>query len=110
MKKITDLKIYMLISYIWFFFIIGLFCPEKNNKKLKFHVGQGMIFTVFSFLLGIVTSIITDIMNPFIPFIKTIFNIILLIINLGLIIYGMVNVIHDSEEKLPIIGKYAFYK
>ena len=35
-----NIKIYKVLSYIGILWLIGLLVDEKNDEKLKFHVGQ----------------------------------------------------------------------
>ena len=105
-------KIFHILSYITVLFIISLFIPEKDNKAVKFHCGQGMILTILDIAAGIVLSILGSILG-WIAIIGVLLSIISTLVGIAvlvLIIIGIVNAINDKEEPLPVIGKYAFYK
>lgn len=129
--KKDSLRTYKILSYISLFWIIGLFVPEKSNKELKFHVGQGMILTIFYICICIVAKIINNlfISNIFRSEITylgirtgvfttsklgltliSIVNTIVIVLVVVYSIIGIINVVKRKKEHLPIIGKYAFYK
>lgn len=121
-KSKTDIKVYNILSYIAILWLVGLLGPDKDNKKVRFHVGQGMLVT----LLWITISIINNV------FIANIFRstyvvwgvsytsgisslgytimTLLSLIPLVFSIIGIINAINGNENELPIIGKFAFYK
>lgn len=124
-------KIYRVLSYIGLLWLVGLFVKEKDNKDVRFHVGQGMILTIANLCASFVVNLINNLFvsNIFkkeviyfgIPTgvyttngigiaIQTIFNLALA----GFVIYfmatGIINALRNDSKYLPIIGKYAFYK
>ena len=119
-KKSDNIKIYKILSYIGFLWIIGLFVPEKNDKKLRFHVGQGIIVSIVNNL--IVANIFRhEIMYFGYPTgvynvsgvgvaIQTILNLALVAATIAYAVIGIMNVVNNKEKELPIIGKLAFYK
>lgn len=114
-------KLYKILSYIGFLWLIGLLVkPEKEKKDVKFHVGQGIILTIFSVALPIVVSIVNKILLA-IGFsswsmlgIMSIICTLLTLASWGLVItlaiIGLVNVCKNQDKPLPIIGRFAFYK
>lgn len=130
-KKSDNIKIYKILSYIGFLWIIGLFVPEKNDKKLRFHVGQGIILTIFEFCASFVVSIVNNLIvanifrHEIMYFgyptgvynvsgvgvaIQTILNLALVAVTIAYAVIGIMNVVNNKEKELPIIGKLAFYK
>ena len=53
-----DTKVFKIVSYIGILWILGLFCGSKNDSKVRFHVGQGIILTIACVAAGIVAGII----------------------------------------------------
>lgn len=106
-------KIFHILSYIWVLFIISLFIPEKDNKAVRFHCGQGMILTIFSILCGAVETVLGFAIG-WIPFIGIVVcwlvGAVLGIASIVLMVIGIINAVNDKEEELPFIGKYAFYR
>lgn len=106
-------KVFHILSYIWILFVISLFIPDKNNRAVRFHCGQGMILTIFSVLCGAVDFVLGLVIG-WIPYVGALVcgavSLVLGIASIVLMIIGIVNAVNDKEEPLPIIGKYAFYK
>ena len=50
--------VFKIVSYIGILWILGLFCGSKNDSKVRFHVGQGIILTIACVAAGIVAGII----------------------------------------------------
>lgn len=99
------------VAYIPLLFLIPLFAGS-NSPYAKFHANQGIIFTIFSFLLGIVFGIVGAILG-IIPVLGTIVGILLWAIEviavIGLLIIGMYNVSQGKAKRLPIIGGLATF-
>lgn len=126
-----DTKVFKILSYIGILWLIGLFCQHKNDSKVKFHVGQGIILSIISFALSVVvnlvnTLIIYKIFRTEVTFfgygtgqyqisglglaISGMLTFASSACIIALAIIGIVNVCKDQDKELPIIGKYAFYK
>lgn len=105
-------KIFHILSYIPYLFLISLFIPEKNNPTVRFHCGQGMILTIVSLVFEIIFTILGFILgwSSILAYIVAIPAAIIDIAVFVLIIIGIVNAVNDKETPLPIIGQYAFYK
>lgn len=129
--KSNEVKTYSILSYIGILWIIGLFVPQKDDKSLKFHIGQGMILTILEVGLGIISSILNSVlianifrqeiitwgMNTGVYTVGT-FGLVLMgliswtvtIIAIVYAVIGISNVLNNKQKELPIIGKFAFYK
>ncbi len=128
-QKMMDTKVFKVLSYVFIFWIIGLISPYRNEKDVKFHVGQGMSLTIFIIGLFILVIVIDEVLvsNLFVNVIiesgansgKYIENemgsligqllrggVLLLYILFDAI--GIINVIKEREKALPIIGRYSF--
>lgn len=116
-----NIKLYSVLAYIGILWIVGLCVKEKDNKTIRFHVGQGIITTITSIIISIFNNVITY--NIF-STTETIFGVtyrtvsgtgraiggILSLIPLALMIIGIVHAANNKEEELPVVGKFAFYK
>lgn len=116
-----NIKLYSVLAYIGFLWIVGLCVKEKDNKTLRFHVGQGIIATICSIIISLFNNIVTY--NIFsttqyvfgVPYravtgFGRLIGGLLSLIPLALMIIGIVNAANNKEEELPIVGKYSFYK
>lgn len=125
--KSDNTKIYCVLSYIGILWLIGLFLsPEKNDPKVRFHVGQGIILTIASVVLNIIKSILSMVINIFakvtfnifgigiagrlLYIFTTLLSIVFAVGILALMIIGIVNAVNGEQKPLPIIGKLSFYK
>lgn len=104
-------KIFSILSYIGILWIVGLLVdPEKNDPKVRFHIGQGMILFIVDVILGMVNGLIGVITPSFLGFIVTLLNMSLAVLILFLSVIGIINAIHCDEKELPVIGRFAFFK
>ena len=58
-------KVFKVLSYFGLLFLIGMFVKEKDDKSVRFHVGQGMILCIAGVATSIVYSIISAIAVAF---------------------------------------------
>ena len=123
-------KLYSILAYIGILWIVGLCVREKNDPRVRFHVGQGIILTIVYTAASIVVGIITAILNAALRTEITIMGlgtglyessaaaglisgILWFSISAGffvLMIIGIMNVHKNQDKPLPVIGKFAFYK
>lgn len=119
----SNTKIYKILSYIGILWLIGLVVPDvKDDKSVKFHVGQGMLLTIAGIGLNIVIGILNVIVSIFVALIdvyvlsilvSAFFGILYGAVSIGtlvLMIMGIMNANNGKDESLPVIGKFAFYK
>lgn len=116
-----NVKLYSILSYIGILWIVGILVKEKDNKTVKFHVGQGMLLTIMSVAISIINRLV--IANVFTTT-KYIFGVpyttisgfglliefVLYALVFVLMIIGIINASKEKEEELPVIGQFAFYK
>jgi uncharacterized membrane protein len=131
--KADNSKIYKILSYVGILWLIGMFVtPEKDNPSVRFHVGQGIILTIVTVALSIVSAIFNAILSavavvevtrtvwgipytdvgvaPWASVITTIVSLAVSAVSIILLVMGIMNVTKGKDEPLPIIGKFAFYK
>lgn len=118
----NSVKIFSVLSYIGILWLVGLLVkPEKDDPKVRFHVGQGIVLTIFSVVVNIVFEIINKILvavfGVFGIFTAGIATIIISLLGLAvsatiiaLMIIGIVNAVKEEQKPLPFIGGFAFYK
>ncbi len=116
-----NVKLYSILAYIGILWIAGVIVKEKDNKTVKFHVGQGMLLTIMSVAISIfnnlvISSIFTTTKYVWgVPY-TTVSGFGLLIefalyaLVFVLMIIGIMNASNGKEEELPVIGQFAFYK
>ena len=111
-------KTFSILSYVGILWIVGLLA-DRNNPIVKFHVNQGIILSIFEFILGIVLSIAKAMISAI--FIQT-FSWTVFIPRFGMAINGLLSfagwclvlvfsimgIIRASQgrrEPLPLIGR-----
>lgn len=116
-------KILSALSYIGIMWIVGLIFG-RNDDKVRFHINQGIILTIFEFIFRLILFILHAAVNIFliIPFSMVpllsapgvIINKALTFIYWGLmsvfILIGVVNALAGRQKPLPIIGKFSVLK
>ena len=99
-------KVMAVLCYIWILWLVPLLTDYKNDPFVKYHINQGIIFTLFS----IVTSIVAWIFG-FIPVLGTIVDWARWISIVVFFILGVINAINMEEKPLPLIGTlFVVYK
>ena len=79
-------KLYSILAYLGLLFLIGLFLA-KDDPVVKFHVNQGLILTIASFVLACLFPIWLIFM-----------------------IMGIINAVNGEMKPLPLIGKITIIK
>ena len=113
-EDVNQNKVYGILAYLGILFLVPLF-GAKDSLYAKFHANQGLVLFIFevivwvsyvviSFVLGLVTFGLMNIVTSFIvaP--------ILGLIMLAFIIIGIVNACSGEAKKLPIIGGITLLK
>ena len=123
-------KVYKILSYIGILWLIGLFVAEKDDKDLKFHVGQGMILTICEVSLGLIVTLFNNLIignifrtvsysyfygttyavSGFGMAIQGLLNLACFAIVIIYMVIGIKNAVSNKKNKLPLIGNWAFYK
>ncbi len=83
------------VAYILFF--IPLLTDAKNDPFVKYHVKQGLVLFIASFVVMVVSRM------PVIHMFSWAFNIAILIF----FIVGILNALKGKEKPLPFIGHFA---
>ncbi|MDR1409704.1 MAG: hypothetical protein LBJ12_05480 [Oscillospiraceae bacterium] len=129
-------KLYSILAYMSFFWLVGMFAsPEKHNKSVRFHVGQGIALRFASIAVLLIVGVGGGLLGKLIGRLTgisfnggfhmgwdaftfpVIFSLVLFTILLAaeltlfvLTVKGMVNAAKGRNERLPIVGKFVFYK
>ena len=110
-------KLYCILSYFSILWLVGLIA-DGNNPKVRFHVNQGILLSIFELAVGLVVSLLSGLFT-------SIFSValggVMIFSQLGatvvgllklaqfglcaaLMIVGILHAIQDREEPLPLIG------
>ncbi len=89
------------LAYIVFF--IPLLTDSKNDPFVKFHVKQGLVLLIATFLVNIIARVFFFSMFGSLYYIIDLAYIALLV----LWIIGITNVFSGKEKELPLIGQFA---
>ena len=101
-------KIFAVLSYIGILWIVGMLVePEKDDPKVKFHVGQGIILTILSAGLNIAQKILGFILPDFLD---VILGLAVTVVSVALLVIGVINAYNGTDNELPIVGQFSFYK
>jgi len=84
-----------IVAYILFF--VPLLTESKNDPFVKYHIKQGLVLFITSFIVMIVSRM------PVIQLFTWPLNIVVLI----LFIMGIMNAVNGKEKPLPLIGKFG---
>ena len=84
------------IAYIIFF--IPLLTDAKNDPFVKFHVKQGAVI----FIIGLAAWVVMTVLPFLLPLIWLV-QLFLLV----MVVLGIVNVVNNKKEPLPLIGQFA---
>ncbi len=124
-------KTYSILAYIGIFWLFGMLAaPEKFDRRVRFHVGQGIMASIVSAACCIVAAILSAIFNSLFTTETTIFgygtgyyetspvaeaiSTLLWLAAAGITVffavYGIIKIRHNEDGYLPLIGKFAFYK
>ncbi len=124
-------KLFAILSYIGILWLIGLLVnPEKTDSKVRFHVGQGIILSIADVAIGIASGILNAIIGGIfktevtflgygtgvytVSAIGTVLTTLVSLAGAAIVIFfivkGILNVVQNKQEPLPIIGNLAFYK
>lgn len=112
-----DSKAFCILSYVGVLWLVGLLAA-RDDPKVRFHVNQGIILSIFQFALGILVSMVKSFISM--VFIRM-FSASVLLPQLGMTINGglsfvswcltvafaVIGIVHaaqDRQEPLPIIG------
>ena len=116
-----NVKLYSILAYIGILWIIGLLVKEKTDKRLRFHVGQGILVTLSNVAINLINRLViyniftktTYVLGSSITTVSSTGIAIaglLSLVPLVFMIIGIVNAANNKENELPLIGQLAFYK
>lgn len=122
-KENDNTKLWKILAYIGPLFLVGMFVKEKDDKSVKFHVGQGILVCIYGLAVGLINSlVVANIFRKEVEvwgigtgvyevsglgiLIQTVLGLTVLVLS----VLGIVNVCKGEDKELPIIGKYSFYK
>ena len=94
--KIASILAYLLIGVIWYFLDKSL----QKDSSVRFHVGQGIVLIIFSFIWHILISILYNISMLSIVHLLTYVPWVFAIL-------GIINVVNGNDNELPLIGQYS---
>ena len=133
--KAPNNKLYSILAYVPLCFLFGMLSnPEKNDPRVRFHVGQGILLNIVWAGLSIISAVVATVLRPIMLVEKwvaggywgygtyryvpspayTAITAVLWIAFMGVCIWlavmGYMNANKGIEKPLPVIGKMSFYK
>lgn len=96
----TKDRLFGILSYCGFLVLIPVL--KNENEFQHFHASQGLTLYLFASALQFVAKLV--------PVIGTILVVLVGIAELVFEIIGVINVLKNKQEELPLFGKYQFLK
>lgn len=111
------IKLFNILSYFSFLWLVGLIA-DGHNPKVRYHVNQGIVLSIFEVALGLLVSLLSSLFTSLFSLalggimvfsqLGTTLIGLLQLAQFGavaaLIIVGVIHAVQDREEPLPIIG------
>lgn len=98
------------LSYIGLLVLVPIFAA-KESRFARFHVNQGLVFMIISFITWVVTSVINTIFVLInLGLLAWVINFPISVSLLALMIIGIVNAATGKAKELPLIGKITIFK
>ena len=101
----SNATLFGVLAYIPPLFLIGLL-TSKNDEFIMFHVNQGIVLTLASIALGIVSGILGAIVSILGSIVSGIGGIAIFV----LLVMGIINVVNKEMKELPVIGQIHLIK
>lgn len=108
-----SIKVFCILSYVGILWLVGLL-TERENPKVRFHVNQGIILSIFEAVVGVafaivktfITAIFSEILmlSPLAAALNGMLSLVQWCVFLTFIIIGILHAARDREEPLPVIG------
>lgn len=102
----TREKIYCILAYIYILWLVGLL-SDKENRKVRFHVNQGIILSIVLFSSLIIINILSIILYSIAPILASLtafLQLTWICASIAFISIGIINVLKDNMIPLPLIG------
>ncbi|MBN2852898.1 MAG: hypothetical protein JXQ23_09220 [Clostridia bacterium] len=93
----SDQKLMGVLCYLWILWLIPLLTEHKNDPYIKFHINQGIVLSIVSVIVGILS---------WIPVIGWLLGIGVFVLT----VLGIINAVQLQEKPLPLIGGIQIYK
>lgn len=115
------IKLFCILAYIPLLWLVGLIA-ERENPKVKFHVNQGIILTIFTVICSVAVSLLkgfisiiftvssfgTGFFTPLGALINGLLSLAAFLLFVAFAVTGILHAAQGREEPLPIIGN-AFH-
>ena len=99
-------KVMAVLCYIWLLWLVPMLTDYKNEPVVRFHINQGIIFTIYSVVVRIAAWLF-----GYIPVLGGIINFVLWASIVVFFIIGIINAVNLEEKPLPFIGTlFTVYK
>ena len=108
-SDIENNKVYAVLSYIGFLFIIPLIAASHSNFA-KFHANQGLVLFLVELVYGLASSIVKTVFYAMgigsIPVLLNLVNLLFFV----LVVIGIINAASGKAKELPVIGQIKILK
>ncbi len=103
---ISNQTLYCALSYIYFFWLVGLIV-DRNNKIIQFHVNQGIILFSVSLASLLIINTLSNVLYSIAPILASLsafFEVLWILLSFIFMVIGIKNVLNHQQKALPIIG------
>ena len=104
--KEDNTKFFSIISYVGILWLVGLLV-DKDNPVVRFHVNQGIIFSIFAAIaylfIQIISIVLFAIAHVF-AIVTSLFWLIYGALFIAFLIIGILNASKGEQKPLPVIG------
>lgn len=108
-SDIENNKVYAVLSYIGFLFIIPIIASNNSNFA-KFHANQGLVLFLVELAYSLASSIVKTVFYAMgVGFIPTLLNLVNLLFFV-LVVIGIINAASGKAKELPVIGQIKILK
>ena len=113
-------NVFAVLAYLSWLVLIPILCA-KDSAYAKFHANQGLVLTIASTALGVITGIIRGVLgllvnatgSGFIAFVVGLIELVLALPSLALGILAIMGIVFAAQGKakeLPFVGKFRILK
>lgn len=105
-EDINANKVYGILSYIGFLFIIPLLAA-KDSRFAKFHANQGLVVFLAQMIINLASTIVCALLSAIhLGTMAAVLAPLVSLVSLALSVIGIINAAQGKAKEIPVIGKF----
>lgn len=105
-EDINANKVYGILSYIGFLFIIPLLAA-KESRFAKFHANQGLVVFLAQMIINLASTIVCALLSAIhLGTMAAVLAPLVSLVSLALSVIGIINAAQGKAKEIPVIGKF----